>query len=34
MKFNLDELDNVSDGLFGRWWVHINSENFVGGGGP
>ena len=29
MKFNLDELDNVSDGLFGRWWVHINSENFV-----
>ncbi len=29
MKINLDDLDNVSDGLFGRWWVHIDSENFV-----
>ncbi len=23
------DLDNVNDGLFGRWWIYINSENFI-----
>ena len=23
------DLDNVNDGLYGRWWIYIDSENFV-----
>lgn len=23
------DLDNVNDGLFGRWWIYIDSENFI-----
>lgn len=29
MKLDLDDLDNISDGLSTRWWVHIDSDNFV-----
>ncbi|MBA7566912.1 hypothetical protein ES708_08611 [subsurface metagenome] len=23
------DLDNVNDGLYGRWWIYIDSENFI-----
>ncbi len=23
------DLDNVNDGLYSRWWIYIDSENFI-----